>query len=147
MAQTSTAVNALNCVIMLDDDADTPVDISGDLNEVSLEFEQELGEYRTFTNEWMKRLDGGKDISIDMSAIYSQVDIEARNIIEDWYEAKGARTLTIDVPDSLAGSRRYSGEARIEGMSIPLDVNEAAPIMLAAALKGDGVWTIVTIGS
>ena len=69
MPTTSTAVNAKDAAIFLDDDEGSLVDISGSANKVRFDFTQELGTYRVFQEDWTLRVAHGKDASFKVDVV------------------------------------------------------------------------------
>lgn len=148
MAQTTTAVNACDVVVNLDNTAGTLVDISGSSNEVSMDFNNSLGEFRTFGTEWPVRMQCGADATISFNAIYSTTASEAVDILKDWFFTdRDSRTIRVDIPDSSVGSDRYTFEVYLETMSVPVAVEEPAPILVSATMKPTGEVTLSTIAS
>jgi hypothetical protein len=149
MAQTTTAVNACDVVVSLDDDAGTLDDISGSSNQVSMSMSRQVAETFTFDGDWAIKKGCKKAVTISLQAVYSVTDSEATNVLVDWYfnSAGTSRTIQIDVPDSTVGSDRYSGEMTIESLDIPLDASDAGVILVSASLSNDGAFTRTAISS
>ncbi len=143
MAQTTTAINACDVKIFLDDDAGTPVDISGSSNAVTIEFDNDLGEFRVFGFKWMNRLECGKDASFALEVIYTTAQDEGADLVKDWFftEVPGRRTLTVYIPDKNVGSDRFQSEVLIDTWSAPSTAGEGAPIVMSVALLPDGEVT------
>jgi len=144
--QTTTAVNACDVDIWLDNAANTLTDIGGGTNKIDLEFDHELGEYRAFGNKWRGRLECGKDAKFTLYVIYSTTATEAMKIIESWFHANvpGARSLKIYVPTKSAGAAVYSCEARIDEYKFTVDVNDPNAVMATVVLLPDGAVTYST---
>lgn len=144
MAQTTTAVNACDAVIELDGTGGTLVDISGSSNSVEIEFDNDIGEYKTFASDWKGRIDCGKDAKIKLKIVYTTATAEAMRILLDWYfNTGGAKTFRVAVPSSGAGSDRFTCEVRLESFPIPMPSDEPNPIMVELSLLPDGAvtWT------
>jgi hypothetical protein len=149
MAQTTTAIDACNAVVFLDNVGGTPTDISGSTNRVKTSLGQDLGRYHAHGGDWPNRLDGEKDGSFVLTVLYTTAAGEAFEILRDWYFASspGARTIRIDAPDSSVGSDRYSGEVRLEDLRWSLAADVGGPVMVTARLMPDGEITHATIAS
>ncbi len=145
MPATSTAINAKNCKIYLDDELGVLQDISGSANEVQLDLDQKLGDFNVFGDDDTYRLEGKRDNSADLSILYTKASKEGFKIIKQWRETGGARTLRVDVPDSTQGNDRYEGEFLYEKISIPLKTDEAKPIPVKITLKINGKLTPTTV--
>lgn len=148
MATTTTTFNAQDVNIMLDDESDVLVDISGSANEASIAAEQEIGEYRVFEDRWMQRIDGGLSVEISLVTVYSSAEEEAVDLLKEWFFINngGPRTMQVDVPSAMGGDR-YSGEFRLADLNIPLEAAEAAPISVEATLQSHGAITLATVVS
>lgn len=145
MTQTTTAVNACDVAIWLDDDAGVPKDISGSSNTASMNFSNQLGAVRNFGTRWQIRLECGKDATFDLSAVYSTAADEAVDILKNWYfNNPGDRTLTIYIPDKNVGSDMYQCEARLQDLKIPVEAASADPIVVTATLLPNGPVTLTT---
>lgn len=140
MAQSTTAINACDASIWLDDDANTLQDISGSSNSVDINFDHDLGQYITFQSKWPNRLECGKDASFSIQAVYSTASDEAWDLLKQWYFATspGERSLNIYLPDKNVGSDKFSCEARIENLSFTMTGGEADPIIVTATLLPSG---------
>lgn len=140
MAQTTTAVNACDASVFLDDVAGDPRDIAGSSNNVELNFDHEVEAYVTYQSKWPKRLECGKDAQFTLHVIYTEAANEGFDILKDWYfaAAPGPRTLHVYIPDKNVGSDHYSCEARIKSLAFSADRATAAPIMVTAVLLPDG---------
>lgn len=144
MAMTTTAVNGCDAIIMLDNAAGTPVDISGSSNSVEIQFDNDMGEYKTFGSKWKARLECGKDASFKLKIVYTTAAAEAmRNLLNWYFITFGGKTLTVDIPSSGAGGDRYSAEVKLETFSIPAPSDEPKPILVEMTLLPDGAvaWT------
>ena len=71
MAETTTAVNACDVEIWVDNSSGTPTDLSGSSNAVSMTVNVETGQYRVFSNRWKKSLECGKDLTMTVNAVYT----------------------------------------------------------------------------
>lgn len=144
MPSTTSAKNARDVAIFLDDADGDPVEISGSANSVKFAFTQELGAYRVFQEAWTKRLASGKDASFQIDVVFSTASDEGYALIRDWFygDASDApRTLQIVVPRDADGSDSYSAEALIAEGSIPMEASDAEPILVSVELLPDGAVT------
>jgi len=145
MAQTTTAINACNAVIEIDDDGGTPVNISGSSNNANLSINKALGEGFTFDGDWAFRLECKKNGSLDIEAIYTTASNEARDLLETWFENGGNRTVIIYPNGKTNGERMYSGEFKLGDFDpLQLSASEAAPMKIAAKLQPDGAIAFAT---
>ncbi|MDZ4768355.1 MAG: hypothetical protein SGJ24_04440 [Chloroflexota bacterium] len=149
MPSTSTAINACNVKVQIDNAAGTLVDVSGSANRVNLEFSQELGSYRVFGNKWMKRLACAKDATLQLDVVYSTQANEGLDLLRDWFFSAASsgtpRTIRMMLPDDVVGGDDYQGEFIISSLSIPMDASEAGPITVSAELMPDGEVTHGTL--
>lgn len=144
MAQTTTAINACGAVIEVDNDVGTPTNISGSSNNASLTFSRETATGQTFEGDWNFRLDCKKDAGLELSVMWTTAASEGRDILEDWFDTGGQRTVSIYPNGSGVGERVYSGEYVISELSFPLNAGEAGPIVVAATLEPSGEVTFGT---
>lgn len=149
MAQTTTAVNACDVAIWLDNGTLTPTDIGGSSNNVDLDFDHDIGEFRTFASRWPGRLECGKDANFTLNIVYSTTADEAFDILKTWYFASspGNRTLSVYIPDKDVGSDHFQGEFKIASLSWTAGADEAGPIMVTANLLPDGEVTHSTLAT
>ena len=149
MAQTTTAVNACDAVISLDNASGTLTDISGSSNEVNLTLTVENGVYRRAYSGYPVRYALSKDFEAELVLVYSTTTDEALDILRAWANAGvsslDARTLRVDVPDSSSGSDRYQSEVVLGNLEIPLTASEGSPIMVSASVQGTGAYTATEI--
>lgn len=143
MTQTTSYVNACDASVWLDNAAGTLTDISGSSNNVQMEFTQIIGELSTYQQKWPVRLSCRKDATFTLTAVYSTAADESIDILNNWFFATtpGLRTFTVYVPSKNVGSDKYSGEAVLESLSIPVNADEASPIPVTAVLRPSGAWT------
>ena len=146
--QTTSAINACNAVIKLQNVQGSMIDISGSANDASMDLTNDLGKLHTFGTRFPVRLECKSDASISLKAVYSTPDNEALGILKDWYfVTRGKKVITIDVPDSDAGSDRYTFDVFLEKLNIPLKADDANPILVSADLKPTGTFTLAAIAS
>jgi hypothetical protein len=136
-------VNGCDAGIWIDSAAGTPTDISGSSNEYTLDFSMNVGELRNFQSRWPRRLMCGKDAKFAVVVTYTTAADEALDLLRDWFfqSDPAPRTLTFYVPDKNVGSDKYSGEAVLESLSIPVKSGDGAPIAVSASFLPDGAWT------
>jgi hypothetical protein len=149
VAQTTTAVNACDVAISLDNAAGTLTDISGSSNAVTLSFSNEVGVYRRAGSDAPTRYLTAQDLTISLSVLYSTAAGEALALLRAWAAGSiaggDARTLRVDVPDSTSGSDRYQVEVVPSSLEIPLASNEGGPVLVTAALESSGAYAVSTI--
>lgn len=142
MPASTTAVNACDVVIWMEDNGGNLVDVSGNSNNFSLDFNRDIGEFKPFGSKWRTRLDCGKDASLSLDLVFTTTLAEGLQMLQDWFfNGSGAREFNIDVPDSNPGSDRYEGDFVLESFNIPGDSSSADPIVCSASLKPDGQVT------
>lgn len=150
MPQTSTAINACDAVIRLEDENGVLVDISGSSNEVTIDFDNEVGDYKSFGSRWKGRIVCGSDASFKLKIIYSTAANEAMDIWKSWFfgEHDDRRRIQVNFPDENTGSDRYEAMVVLEsanGLGAPAD--QASPIMLDLTLLPHNGVAHNTIGS
>lgn len=141
MTQTTTAVNACDVGLWLDNASGTPIDIGGSSNECSLKLSQNIGEIPTFGTDWPRRKACGRDCKASLKVIYSTATDEALDLLKDWFfgaNHKNARTLTVYIPDKNVGSDVYQGEFVLESLDVPVQAGDGKPILVSAELSVDG---------
>ncbi len=149
MAQTSTSINACDVVIKIQTTEGDMLDISGSSNSVSQDLNNKLGERRTFGSDYTIRKACGKDATVNLKVIYTENEREAMEVLKDWYfnHAKDKRNVEVYVPDDEAGSDKYTYPALLESLSIPVESEDAAPILVTAVLKPAGEFTYTKVAS
>lgn len=149
MAQTTTAYNACDVVVKLDDDVGVLQDVSGSLNKATFSVPANIAEFRTFGTVWPGRLCCGMDGPLTLNGWASTAADEVLDLLKKWRFASGApcskRTVEIFMPDSSAGSDKYSGEYLLENLEYDLTAGEGKPIPITAtlALSGELDYTVV----
>ena len=145
MAQTTTGITACDIGVWGDLANGTLTDISGS-NKVSMNFDREIGMFRTFQSQWPRRLECGKDAKFTLVVVYSEAADEGSDLIKDWYHAAapGDRTFKFYVPDKNVGSDVYSGEFKLLSYSFELVAGSAEAVMVTAELVPNGAITVVT---
>lgn len=152
MPETSTAINACDVSIHLEDGTGTGTlhDISGSSNSASLSFSQEIADYRVFGTRWKKRMVCAKDATLSLNVVYTTAQNEGLDLLRDWFfgaNSNVARTVRIMVPNDEIGGDDYQGEFLISSMDIPLEADEAGPIMVSAELMPMGEVLYGTIAT
>lgn len=149
MTQTTTAVNACDVVISIDNSGGTLTDISGSSNQCSLDIGRNVAEVFTFSGDWSIKKSCKSSVTVAVQVLYSTTADEGRDLLEDWIfdSPTTDKTVQIDVPDSSVGSTRYAGEFTIESYSVPLAASEAGVIICSANLSNSGTVTRSTIAS
>ncbi|MBN1430442.1 MAG: hypothetical protein JXB07_18880 [Anaerolineae bacterium] len=136
-----------NVQVELDDELGAQVDISGNANDVSITPSFRAGTYQVFKDPWDRKNDGGKGWKANVDIFYSVAAAEAfRDILTNWMETRGNRTLTVSIPDANTGSDEWSGEAILEGdIEIQADRTSNDPMKVSIPMGGDGALTRITI--
>ncbi len=145
MPETTSAINACDATIALDNAAGVLTDISGTARRVTMAFSQEIGKYRTFSGAWVRRLACARDATFQVDVVYSTSSTEALQLLRVWYGSGGSRTLRVRVPNGDSGSDEYSAEVLIATLRIPLDADEASPVAVTVELLPDGAVTFSTV--
>jgi len=141
MAATTTARNACDVAIWLDDAAGVALDISGSSNQVDIDLQANMDTYTVFAQCCTYRLECGIDGTITLNAVYTTAADEARETLNAWMMMgcdKDARTLSVYLPDKNVGSEHWSGEYRLESLNITADHNNAGPMPITAVFKPHG---------
>lgn len=142
MTTTSTAFTACDSVLKLDNDVGTLTDISGSSSNVDVNFDNKIGEFRVFGDEYVQRMQCGKDSSITIKGIATTAANEIRDLIEDWYfSGTGKRTFQLNMPSEAVGSTRYQVECLLKSFSFSADSSAAEPIMYSIELAPVGQVT------
>lgn len=145
MATTTTAFTACDYVLNLDDSVGTPQDISGSSSNVDVNFDNKIGEFRTFGTEWMQRMQCGKDASFKIKGIATQGANEIKDLIETWYfdDLPGPRTFSLAQPsnDAGVGNYIYSAEVFLKSYKFSGDATSADPVMYDIELVPTGQVT------
>lgn len=149
MAQTTTAQNACDVVLQLDNGSGVLINISGSSNQANMDFSAVIGEAFTFEGPWAIKKSCKKAVAVALQVVYSTLTDEGIDLLRDWFfnSLSTSRSIQIDIPDSSVGSDRYSGEMTLESLSIPATADDAAPILCAAALSNDGEFSYSIIAS
>lgn len=140
MPATSNAFNACNAVIYMADANGNMINISGMSNEIAFDRTKLIGEFTVFGDQWTYRLDCKRDSTIDLTIIASEDVNGAFDMLNDWFEGTGARRFIVYPHEESIGRLRFDGYFVLESLNIPLKANEAAPIMVKAALKATGAF-------
>lgn len=147
MPQTTTAVNACNVVLTVDDENASPLDVSGSTNGVTLDFTRDQAEATTFAGAWKIRLECKKDAALSWRALYTQDDGEALGLLKEWFIVGGDRSVQVDIPSGAGGEDRYAGEFKLASLNIVANSGDAGPIPVVAELRPNGAVTITQIAS
>lgn len=138
MPATTTAVNGCGWNILMADEQGVMRDISGSANEFSLEFSNELGEFKVFGVRALNRLECGTDANLELTALYSRAMYEATDLIKYWKDLRGARLFEINGPSNAPGNDRYQGYFLYEKINISVKADDAKPIPVKMTLKPTG---------
>lgn len=145
MAVTTTAINACDVQIYMEDAGGNMVDVSGSSNNVNMDFSNEVGMFKPFGSKWPIRLECGKDASFSVDFVYTTTVSEGYQLLKEWYKGGGKRKFIVDMPDSNPGGDRYEGDFILENFPVAADSTSADPIMVSASLVPTGEVIISTI--
>jgi len=139
MALTTTAWNACDAVVQLDNSSGNLIDISGSSNSVEIDFKNDIGDYKVFGTKWKGRLACGKDATIKIKIVASKSAAEAMKASLDWFfNTSNSRSIRIQAPDATSGSDQYDAEVVLESFSIPMPADNASPVMCELNLLPNG---------
>lgn len=144
MTQTTTAIDAQNVAVWLDNINGTPVDISGSSNQVQIAWTQKFGETYTFKSKYPIRRAAGPDVTITMQVLYSTGANEAMRTLIAWaygVSPDAARTLAVYAPTKDVGSDKFSGEFLLSEHTIPLTAGDGTPVLVSMTLVLTGQFT------
>jgi hypothetical protein len=147
MAQTTTKIAACNAVVEIDNTAGSVVNISGSTNKADLSLSKDIGEGTTFEGDYKLRTECKRDASLSISIIWSTALGEARDLLEEWFDLGGSRTISVYPNGTTIGSRFYTGEWKLSGLSIPIDSSSADPIKIDIDAVVDGAFGFLNVGS
>lgn len=119
-------------------------DVSPNETSFTLNVQNATATYGVLNTQWQKAVDGLRSWSVDCELI-AEPGTNGYSLLRDWImaAAPGARTIRMDQPDSLTGSQRYEGEARIQNANGLLNANATGsdPVRVTFTLVGDGALT------
>lgn len=146
MTQTTTAKNACDASIWIDNVSGVLTDVSGSSNTINMEFTEQVGTVRNFGTRWQILLTCGLDATFGFTAVYSMTANEAKAILLDWFFNKPGTNKTIKVylPDKNVGSDVYTAEVKLISMPITVEAGSAEPMVISCQLRPDGPVTWVT---
>jgi hypothetical protein len=148
MAQSTTAYNACDVSVWVDDDTGTLTDVSGSSNSIGANFVNELGTWRSFQEKWSARLECAKDGTITLNVVSSTAAGEAWAIFTEWYFVSGgSRTFSWYEPDKNVGSHYFTGEYKVESMDSTADNTDANAKIVTVILKPDGAISHSTVAT
>lgn len=144
----TTAANACDVFLFLDDGAGALTEITGNANTANLSLNTEVGGYSVFGYRWEKKLACGSSGELTIDIVYDEDADSGYDIVRDWYfggDYATARSLRIQVPDNAG--EQFDFEVMLSSLELPLDRGEAGPIMVSVTLPIDGDIVHSTIGS
>ena len=142
MAQTTTAINACDASLWLDDDDGVLQDISGSTNLLDANFDNELGAYVTFQEKWPRRLECGQDATFTVTGVYSTAADEIKDLVLTWYfGTRGDRSFAFYLPDKDVGSDYFLCEVKLENHRIAPSRAEPGAIAITLTLRPSGAVT------
>lgn len=138
MPVTSTAFTACDAVIELSDGVALR-DISGSMNTVDANFENQIGEFRVFGSQWKQRIQCGKDASFTIKGVATTGANEIREIIEEWFfSGSGPRAFQFSAEGTSVGDVRYSAQVVLKNFKFNLDAGSSDPVMFDIELSPNG---------
>jgi len=146
MTQTTTAQNACDASIWLDNTSGVLTDVSGSSNTINMNFAEQVGSKRNFGTRWEILLTCGLSATFAFTAVYSMTAQEAKAILLDWFFNKPGtnKTLKVYLPDKNVGSDVYTAEVKLITMPIVVQASSADPMEISCTLQPDGPVTWVT---
>lgn len=147
MTATTTAINGCNAAIYVDDISGSPTEYSGSANSFELSFSKTIGEYVTFQDTHMKRLECKKDGSLTFQIMYTTSPTEARAMLSEWWEAGGIRTISIYPNGNDAGEEEYTGEFILSEFSFSGAADDANPIAISVTCVPNGIIDITNVAT
>lgn len=148
MTQTTTDYNACDLSLWIDNDAGTPVDVSGSSNALSANWVQSTGSVSTFQAQGWVRAKGGcmKNGTITVTVLGTTAATEAFTTFTDWFfnHSGDLRTFTWYEPDKNVGSHKFTGEAVIQDMTSDRPSDASDPVTTTVTLLTSGTWTWAT---
>ena len=134
-------------IVKLDNAAGTQVDISAYIKSARLGFTRNSGNFPVLGSQFQSAVHGKATWKVDITGYMTNDSGETAGwgLLSTWVTAADptARTIAIDTPDSLTGSRRFTGETVIASMDplAELDASSNEPQTYTANLLGDGLLT------
>lgn len=149
MPHTSTAFNFCNATVRLQDENGLDVDVSGSSNEVNIDFDNDLGDFKPFGERWKGRLECGSDASIKLKILTTTGANEAYYIWKRWFFGnRGPRRIKIYFPDANTGSDIYQADVKLASANgLGGAADEAKPGMITLDLKPHFGVAHNTVGS
>ena len=151
MPATETPVNSCAVVVHLADENDVLKDISGSAASANMDFTQDAETYTVFGSPGTQRMVCRSDSTLSMSVVYSTAADEGYDIVKQWWfnaaYRKLPRNVRIMVPDDSIGADDYQGSFYLTNLTIPLNSEQAGPIMVAVELAVNGEVTLSTVAT
>jgi len=146
MPQTTTAVNACDASIWIDNASGVLTDVSGSSNTINMSFAEQVGAVRNFGTRWEILLTCGLSAKFGFTAVYSTSATEAKAILLDWFFNKPGtnKTLKVYLPKKDVGADVYTAEVKLVTMPITVQAATAEPMQISCELQPDGAVTWVT---
>lgn len=148
MTVSTTASNACNAVIFLDNAVGALTDIQGSSVKLSPEFKNVTGQWEPFGAGWKYVLECGREWKVTIDVVNSTTATEAWPLVRDWwFGARGARSIRWQNPDGAAGSDQFDGECKLDTLTTDMESGKAEPTMWSVSLLGHGPLIHNIIGS
>lgn len=139
---------ACNARLRVDNAAGNLHEVSAESTLFSINMEHQSSEYFTFWDavrqNWAGCTQCGRRASGVIRVLYDQLNSSARALLEEWFLAGGARTISVDVPRG-AGGVNYECEAILTEEPIELDPGSADPVGIEFPWKACGMVTVTDI--
>lgn len=147
MVQTTSQINGCNAKLEFDDDGDTPIDVSGSSNSVTLSRTKQVGEAFTFEGGFPVRAECKQDASISGTVLWTSLTDEARDILDLWYESGGLRTVRFSPQGGNPGDVEYFGEMFLTSLDFTTEASSADPVTMDFECVPSGALSVSAVGS
>jgi hypothetical protein len=133
-------INGCDVVIELEDVGGNWADISGDSNNISMDFSANIGSFKPFGQQWPRRFSCGRDGSITLDVVYGMDTAAGHTILKNWFFEGGndSRKMRVYLPDRSPGSDLFEFRVVIETFPISAQADQADPIMSSISFQPDG---------
>lgn len=145
MPASTTIASGHKSDVRVDNAGGTLTNVSGSTNQWSATMTNTNGKFFTFADSWQRVTDGGKSVSLNITALYSPTTDEGADLFLTWYatDPSGVRTVQIDYADA-SGAKRLTGEFAIDSATSGATAGQGGPAQVQATLASHGAPTITT---
>lgn len=147
MEQTTTHIAACNAIIEVDNSSGAATDISGSANNAGIDFTREIGTGTTFTGDFKLKTGCKRDAKMSIGILWTTATGEARDVMEEWYDTGGSRTISVYPNGKVIGSRFYTGEWILSDYKMPIAADSADVIKMDISAESDGAVGFMNVGS